>query len=153
MIRLLRNKIIAGLCYTIAVLLLLWALAALYVDAGPLDALILLLLALTAAIFVRPAPRLAGVTLLAGIAVLVWWLSIPPSNDRDWLVDVSQLPSVTFDGSRATVSNLRNFTYRSETDFDEIWETREYDLDQLVGIDMFFVTWGLEGIAHTITSK
>jgi hypothetical protein len=47
---------------------------------------------------------------------------------------------------------VRNFHYRSETDYDARWETRTYDLDQLRGFDMFLSYWGPTQIAHTIAS-
>lgn len=77
---------------------------------------------------------------------------IPPSNDRDWLPDVARASTATIVGNRLTVHNLRNFDYRSETDYTERWETRSYDLDQLSGIDLFLCFWGPTAIAHTITS-
>ncbi len=47
---------------------------------------------------------------------------------------------------------MRNFTYRSETDFDARWETRVYDLNRLDGYDLLFVYWGSPAIAHTMVS-
>jgi hypothetical protein len=100
----------------------------------------------------RPAWRAALLVAAAVAAVAVWWLRIPPSNDRDWLPDVARPAEVHFDGRRVTIQNVRNFTYRSETDYDEVWETRTYDLDRLTGVDMFFSFWGPTLIAHTIVS-
>jgi len=84
--------------------------------------------------------------------VLGWWLAIPPSNDRDWLLDVARTTTAEVAGNRITVHNLRNFDYRSETDFSPRWETRSYDLDQLRGVDLFICFWGPTAIAHTIAS-
>lgn len=86
------------------------------------------------------------------VVVLLWWLSIPPSNSRDWQPDVARLSTVEFSGSKATIHNVRNFLYRSETDFTPRWETRIYDLDQVVGLDLFLSYWGPTLIAHTIVS-
>jgi hypothetical protein len=100
----------------------------------------------------RPAWRaLAAVAALVGAATL-WWLGIPPSNDRKWQPDVARPAEAHFDGSRVTIQNVRNFHYRTETDFDEIWETREYDLDRLTGVDLLFSFWGPTLIAHTVVS-
>jgi hypothetical protein len=55
-------------------------------------------------------------------------------------------------GNRVTIENVRNFDYRTETDYTERWETRTYDLDGLQGVDMFLAFWGPTLIAHTITS-
>ena len=48
--------------------------------------------------------------------------------------------------------NLRNFDYRSETDYTPRWETRTYDLGRLAGLDLFMSYWGSPSIAHTIMS-
>jgi hypothetical protein len=50
------------------------------------------------------------------------------------------------------VRNVRNFRYRSRTDFDERWEERRFDLSRLDGLDIFFIYWGAPLIAHTIVS-
>jgi hypothetical protein len=103
-------------------------------------------------VLVRPIWRLWVSFLLLFVLVQGWWLGIEPSNDREWLADVARVPTVTFDGDLVTIKNVRNFHYRSETDFDEIWETRTYDLSQLRGIDMYLSYWGSPMIAHTIAS-
>ena len=86
------------------------------------------------------------------VAVLVWWLNIAPSNDREWSPDVAKLPRVVIDGDLVTVYNVRNFEYESESRFTERWETRTYDLSRLTGIDFYFSYWGSPHIAHTIAS-
>jgi hypothetical protein len=103
-------------------------------------------------VLVRPIWRLWVSFLLLFVLVQGWWLGIEPSNDREWLADVARVPTVTFDGDLVTIKNVRNFHYRSETDFDEIWETRTYDLSQLRGIDMYLSYWGSPMMAHTIAS-
>ena len=135
-----------------------WAAAAIWFDGPSSRALAGTLaggLALGSAVLyvaVRPAWRAALLVAAAITAVAVWWLGIPPSNDRDWQPDVARPAEVQFDGSRVTIENVRNFTYRSETDYDERWETRSYDLDRLKGVDLFLSFWGPTLIAHTIVS-
>ena len=72
--------------------------------------------------FVRPLRR--GLVLLGVLWLLVlgWWLHIPARNDRDWQPDVARLPSATFQGDVVTIHDVRDFDYRSETDFTERWE-------------------------------
>ena len=84
--------------------------------------------------------------------LLAWWLSIAPSNDREWQADVARAASVTIDGSRVTIRNVRDFTYGDGESFTEHWETRTYDLDEVLGVDMFISYWGPTLIAHTIAS-
>jgi hypothetical protein len=86
------------------------------------------------------------------LGVLVWYLRLRPSNDRDWGADVARVPSIDIDGDRMTVHNLRNFDYRSETDFTPVWEDRTYDLSKLRGVDFMLVYWGSKAIAHGMIS-
>jgi Domain of unknown function (DUF4105) len=85
-------------------------------------------------------------------ALLVWWQRIPPSNDRTWADDVARVASGTVDGSRVTLENVRNFDWRSETDYTQRWETRSYDLDRLNSVDMVLSYWSLKAIAHVLIS-
>lgn len=84
--------------------------------------------------------------------VLSWWFNIAPSNDRAWQTDVAQLPYATINGDLVTVHNIRNFTYRSETDYTPAYVTRTYDLSKLKHVDLFAVYWMGPAIAHTIIS-
>lgn len=107
-------------------------------------------LAAVVAVFVprRRVQVLRGFSLLFA-AVLAWWFSIAPSNDREWQPDVAQLPYVTIDGERVTVHNVRNFTYRTETDYTPAYYTRTYDLAKLDSVDLYSVYWMGPAIAHT----
>ncbi len=100
----------------------------------------------------RPFSRAALTVGVILLAMVIWWNLIPPRNDRDWYPDLARLPRAVIEGSRMTIENLRNFDYRTETDYTERWETRTYDLDKLRGVDMFLFYWGPTLIAHTITS-
>jgi hypothetical protein len=108
--------------------------------------------ALALPIWVRPWRR-AGLTLLGACAlVVVWWLLIPPSNDRDWQPDVARLARAHQEGERLTIENVRNNEYRTETDYTPRYETRTYDLAALRTLDLFISRWGSPLIAHTIMS-
>ena len=96
--------------------------------------------------------RLAGGFLALFVAVLAWWFSIAPSNERAWLPEVAQTPYATIDGDLVTVHNIRNFDYRAESDFIPAYYTRTYDLSKLDSVDLFAVYWMGPAIAHTIAS-
>ena len=102
--------------------------------------------------FIRPLWRIWVAFGVLFFAVQFWWSGIEPSNDRSWLPDVARAPVARFDGDLVTLENVRNFHYRSEDDFDEIWETRSYDLSKLRGVDLFLSYWDSPMIAHTIAS-
>ena len=108
--------------------------------------------ALGARFAVRPLGRsalaVAGVLAL----LLVFWSSLRPSHGRVWQPDVARLATATIEGDRVIVENVRNFHYRSETDYDPSWETRSYDLGRLDGLDLYTSDWGAPGVVHTILS-
>ena len=133
-------------------LFFLWALAALHFDAGAWFPLALLSLAAGAVIVLRSARGTALVVLVGCASVLAWWYTLSPDNNREWRPEVARLPNASIDGSKITITNVRNFSYREDEDFDVNWETRSLDLDQLVGVDLFLNFWGPEHIAHTIAS-
>lgn len=84
--------------------------------------------------------------------VLLYWLSIAPSNQRHWQTDAEQLAYATFEGDSVTVHNIRNFDYRSEFDYLPAYYTKTFDLKKLQGVDLFSVYWMGPAIAHTILS-
>jgi hypothetical protein len=83
---------------------------------------------------------------------LAWWTTITPTNDRNWAPDVARTVTATIDGDRLVVKNVRNFTWRSDTDFDQRWEQRTYDLSHVHDVDLIMSYWAGEAIAHTIVS-
>ena len=97
--------------------------------------------------------HLATLTFFALFAgVLAWWFSIAPSNQRDWQADVAQLPYAEIKGDQVTVHNIRNFSYRTETDYTPAWDTRTYDLSKLDTVDLFATYWMGPDIAHVMVS-
>ncbi len=93
-----------------------------------------------------------GITAALWLPLLGWWATILPSNDRDWQPDVAHVAAASIAGDVLTVRNVRNFNWRSNTDFDERWETRQYHLSQLQGADLFLSYWAGESVAHAIIS-
>ena len=135
-----------------------WAAMAIWIDgphsrviAAPIAAALVIVSIFLAAL-VRPLLRGLVVALFPVIVVALWWTAMPPSNTRDWTPDAARTARATFHGSRVTIENVRNFNYRSETDYDQRWETRSYDLDRIKGVDLFLSFWGPTEIAHTIVS-
>lgn len=93
-----------------------------------------------------------SVALLASLGLLIWWGTIHPSHNRDWIPELARLPQVEMAGEIMTVSNLRSFRWHSETSFDERWETRAFDLTKLDAADVALSYWAGEDIAHLIVS-
>jgi hypothetical protein len=84
--------------------------------------------------------------------LLIWWIGLSPSNDRDWADDVAQMVHGTVNGDRVTLQNVRNFAWRSESDYTPRWETRSYDLARLIALDMIVSYWSRRTIAHMLIS-
>ena len=103
-------------------------------------------------LFLRPRRRAVVVFLTVFAGVLLWWLSIPPSQNRDWQADVTALSSAEFDGDRVTIRNIRNIDYRSETDYTVRYYDKTFDLSKLRTADLFISFWDSPYIAHTIMS-
>ncbi len=136
----------------------LWAAAALWIDGPESRALAGMLVAAFALgcflvlVYVRSFARSLVALALLALAVTAWWLRIPPSNDRGWQPDVARLARAQIDANRVTIENVRNFAWRTETDYDPSWETRTYDLQKLRGVDLFISFWGPTLYGHTIMS-
>ncbi len=88
--------------------------------------------------------------LLTFLATLGWYFSIQPSHNRDWQTDVAILPYADFDGDLVHLHNVRNFDYRSETDFTPAYYDRTYDLSKLQSIDLILSYWAGPAIAHAM---
>ncbi len=92
-------------------------------------------------------------TSAACVVVFGWWLAIPASNDREWAPEYERMASAEIEGNRLTIHDVRNFDYRSETDFTPRYYDASYDLDELQTLDFVKVHWdGLVNIAHTMLS-
>ena len=110
------------------------------------------LAALIALVFNRWRWRALAIYFALFALVVVWWRSIEPSNDRDWQTDVAILPYATIEGDVVTVHNIRNFDYRSETDYTPAYYDKRFDLRQLEGVDLVAVYWMGPAIAHIFAS-
>jgi hypothetical protein len=142
----------------VAAIMVLWAMAAIYYSNLPWSflriwAAIAFPIVCFLIFFTIRSFRKAVLVFLAVFAVvLVYWLLIPPSNNRDWQPDVKILPSVQIDGNMITVRNIRNCDYRTDTDYTVSYYDKTFDLSKLQGADLFICFWGPTLIAHTIMS-
>ncbi len=93
-----------------------------------------------------------GIYVVMYAALLIWWASIAPSNQRVWSDDVARMLTGAVQGNLVTLDNVRDFNWRSDTDYDARWETRHYDLDRLVSADAVLSYWGSKAIAHAMIS-
>ncbi len=85
-----------------------------------------------------------------------------PSNDRDWSLDQDRLatavlPTVTSTGeageNKVLIKNIRNFKYRSTTDYDREYYDKEFDLNNIKRVWYLVSPFsGIPGSAHTFLS-
>ena len=80
--------------------------------------------------------------------VLVVYGNAVPSNSRDWQPEVAVLPYAEVKGDLVTVHNIRNFDYRTETDFTSAYYDKTFDLRRLDEVDLVAVYWMGPAIAH-----
>jgi hypothetical protein len=106
----------------------------------------------TALAFRRWRLRMLALHLVLTLAVIAYFFSLEPSNERDWQADVALLPYATVDGPIVKVHNIRNFDSRSETDYTPRYYDKVFDLRELEGVDLVAVYWMGPAIAHTIMS-
>jgi hypothetical protein len=89
----------------------------------------------------------------AGFLLLIaWWSTIPPRQDRDWAPEYAKPAHATINGDLVTIHNIRNFDYRTETDFTPRYYDKTFDLRQLDSVDLIASYWMGDAIAHTIVS-
>lgn len=135
-----------------------WAMAAIFYSNLPtpflrkLVMIVYVMLSIWALVKIRPFQKAIGVFWLLFGIIWVWWMLIPPSNDRPWQPDVAVLPSATINGNQITVQSIRNCDYRSTTDFMVSHYDKTFDLSKLEGADLYLCFWGPTTIAHTIMS-
>lgn len=96
--------------------------------------------------------RALTIFVLTFAALLAWWSTIAPSNSRDWKPSVAVLPYATFNGPLITLHNVRNFDYRTESDYTVAYYDETVDLNELESLDLIASYWAGPAIAHVVLS-
>ena len=109
-------------------------------------------LATIAALFQRRSLIALAVIALVFAGIVVWWRTITPPLDGDWAPDVARQTTGTIEGDMLTLSDVRDFDWRSDSDLAERWSKRSYDLSKLKTLDLFLAYWAGPEMAHVIMS-
>jgi len=117
-------------CWLLYTLISLWVAGAVYVD-GPLGmkagndwlAIGWLVVAIGCLVFIRKPWKRALVWSVWVLVVLVPWIGIAPSNDREWKPDWAETGWVDFEDGTLRFHNFRNFDYDADGGVTERWET------------------------------
>lgn len=91
--------------------------------------------------------------LLFVITVAIGWFSVRPSNNRDWTQDQAILATAEVNNNLVSIHNIRNFTYRSTSDYAPAYYDKTFDITKLKKMYYIvepFSNW--EGSAHTFVS-
>src|SRR6266536_4757294 len=101
-----------------AIIAIAWAFGAVWFDApfGNANKVMAGLLALASAavlVFVRPFWRKLGIFVVLFAGVLIWLLTLSPTNDSDWQPDVAQKEWADIQRDEVTLHNVRNCDYRT----------------------------------------
>jgi hypothetical protein len=109
-------------------------------------------LALVAAAILRRSPLPLGGYALMYALLLWWWSGIAPTGKGPWADDVARMLTGEVHGHTVVLHDVRDFAWRSDSDYDARWETQRYDLDRLVSADVVLSHWGSKAIAHAMLS-
>lgn len=93
--------------------------------------------------------------IIIGALYLVLFFLFQPSHDRDWELGHEALPNIAYSstGNKITIENYRNFNWNTVGSADISYETRSYNLDEIVGVDVFISHFDdFEGLAHIFLS-
>ncbi|MBC2886201.1 DUF4105 domain-containing protein [Ochrobactrum sp. CM-21-5] len=89
---------------------------------------------------------------LLALALLGAWATVRPSLNRIWAPDVARTVTGKIDGNIVTLSNIRDFIWRTSEDFTPDWKEETYDLNKLMTVDVYLSYWSGPAIAHTLLS-
>ena len=87
---------------------------------------------------------------LLGVAV---YLLIPGSSPEKWQTPWAENPQCSVEGDVLRIRKVRDFHYRSESDYDVAYRDETYDLNTLEGVDFAECHWdGMTAVCHTMLS-
>lgn len=115
-------------------------------------AVLVVIVSISVFVFIRPRRRGVLAFIFGFAGVLCWFFSISPSNVRDWGDDVAVLPYATIEGNLVHLHNIRNFDYRSETDYTAAYYDRTFDVSHLQTLDLILSYWSGPTFAHEFLS-
>lgn len=94
--------------------------------------------------------RRTTLALAAATAVAIYYFGfVTPETNVEWSPEQARHPVVEVDGDKIHVQNVRNFTWRSRTDYTPGFYDRTYDVSKLNS--MYYVVApmpGLDAVAH-----
>ncbi|MGE8540859.1 MAG: DUF4105 domain-containing protein [Acinetobacter sp.] len=83
---------------------------------------------------------------------LFWYFGLEARQDRQWAPEVSKILHYEQRGDLVTLHNIRNFDWHADGSYTERWETRQFDLSKITGVNIITSYWMGPKIAHTLVS-
>ena len=93
--------------------------------------------------------RSTAALVVTAIVAIYYFGFVVPDPNQEWATEQAHVPHVEIDGDKIHVSNVRNFTWRSATDYTPGYYDRVYDLNKLDS--MYYVVASMpmwEAVAH-----
>ncbi|EJF90381.1 DUF4105 domain-containing protein [Bartonella tamiae] len=83
----------------------------------------------------------------------LWWSTITPSLHRDWAPELQHTVQAEInyeDPQRAIIKNIRDFDWISRDKAKENWINKSYNINDIIGMDIYLSYWMGPYIAHTL---
>lgn len=97
--------------------------------------------------------KLSSFVVIVFVVLLFIFLSISPTNNANWSTDQKVLPRVKIKDNFVIIYDIRNFTYRSTSDYVQNYYDRAYDVNKIKSVDYIVEPFGdFGGAAHTFLS-
>jgi hypothetical protein len=109
-------------------------------------------LAMFACLFVSRRPMGLAIASCLFAAVVVWWMTLVPSNARNWEPEYAIAPSVDRDGELVTIHGIRNGDYDAGGKFEPNTHSATFAVGELNEVDLVSSHWGSDAIAHVFIS-
>ena len=94
----------------------------------------------------------AIIYILGFLCSLLWYFGLEAQQDREWAPEVAKMLHYEQQGDLITLHNVRNFDWHPDGSYTEHWETRQFDLNQITGVNIITSYWMGPKIAHTLVS-
>lgn len=144
------GKILKWCSVPFLVLGLLW-LAGLFIY-QPISLLLLLPLA---ASWYMLRKKCSAISMLWGSVIvgILFYLALPGPRPDAWQTPWAEAPQCSIEGDVLRIRKVRDFHYRSETDYDVVYRDETYNLNDLQGVDFAECHWdGMTAVCHTMLS-
>lgn len=90
--------------------------------------------------------------IIAFLLSLVWYFNLEAKQDRQWNPEVERTLKYSRKGDIISLDNVRSFDWNQDGSYQEKWETRIFDLNQINGVNIITSYWMGPQIAHTLVS-